>query len=60
MEGKQKIPSNGPESAARKSCGTTMRRLLSSCFSNVERNTPLPLFKPAAGRPATIAPAEVG
>ena len=40
MEGKQKTPSKGPAAAARNSCGTTMRRLASSCFSKVERNTP--------------------
>ena len=34
------MPSNGPAAAARNSCGTTMRRLASSCFSNVEMNTP--------------------
>src|ERR1700758_3673722 len=50
IEGKQNTPSNGPATRARNSCGTTMRRLASSCFSKVERNiSPRPLL--AAGKP---------
>src|SRR5262245_44720288 len=50
IEGKQNTPSNGPETSARNSCGTTMRRLASSCFSKVERNiSPRPLL--ATGKP---------
>src|SRR5580698_2394508 len=38
IEGKQNRPSNGA-TVARNSCGATMRRLESNCFSNVEMNT---------------------
>jgi hypothetical protein len=41
MEGKQKTPSNGP-AAARKSCGTTMRRLRPAA-SRTSRETPRPI-----------------
>ena len=47
MDGKQMTPSNGPEVRARNSAGTTMRRLASSCLSNVDRNTS---FGPAGFR----------
>src|SRR5579862_3855908 len=38
IEGKQNRPSKGA-TVARNSCGATMRRLESNCFSNVEMNT---------------------
>src|SRR5579872_6174198 len=38
IEGKQNRPSNGA-TVARNSCGATMRRFESNCFSNVEMNT---------------------